>query len=78
MDQQLIFQQIRQLKLAQDDLKRDIFEYKEDDISLVINGEMQILELNFPEKTAPEKLKRLINKALKEVQEKIIAPLQKL
>ncbi len=79
-DPQIVFQQIRQLKLAQDDLKRVVVEEKSGKMSVVINGELKILELEVPGLSDSEKksLQDLLNKGFAHTQEEILKPIKKL
>lgn len=78
-DPQYVFQQIRQLKLTQDDLKRDITEVLQDDIRVVVNGELKVIDLEVSGLTVDQKklLKEALNKAFTQAQEKILVPFQK-
>ena len=78
-DPQYVFQQIRQLKLTQDDLKREITEGESDEMHVVVNGELKLLDLKVPGLPPAKQnaLKNLINKAYTEAQGKIMLPLQK-
>lgn len=80
MDPKLVFQQIRQMKLTQDDLRADIFEVKSKGIRVVVNGEMKFLEINLPAKITPAVVKELtsvINKVVKKVQASSLAKFKK-
>lgn len=71
MDPKLVFQQIRQMKLTQDDLRADIFEIKGKGIKVVVNGEMKFLTVDLPAKITPAVAKELVsvlNKTVKKVQ----------
>ncbi|MFA5352043.1 MAG: hypothetical protein WC304_02045 [Candidatus Gracilibacteria bacterium] len=81
MDPKLVFQQIRQMKLTQDDLRADIFEVKGKGIRVVVNGEMKFLEVNLPAKITPAVAKELIsvlNKTVKKVQSNSLDKFKKL
>jgi hypothetical protein len=81
MDPKLVFQQIRQMKLTQDDLKKDIFEVKGKGIKVVLNGEMKFIVVDLPAKITPAVAKELIgvlNKAVKKVQTSSLAKFKKL
>ncbi len=79
-DPQITFQQIRQLKLTQDDLKREIFETQEGPMKMVMNGEMKVLDLEIPEMKDDQKkqLITLLNKGISNAQKKILEPLKSL
>ncbi len=79
-DPQVVFQQIRQLKLRQDDLKREIVEVEDGGMKAVLNGEQQFLELDVPgiSKEKTQILKKLLNEGLSKVQVKIMSPIKKM
>lgn len=71
MDFKLVFQQIRQMKLTQADLRKEIFEVRSKGIRVVASGEMKFLAIDLPEKINPKVAKELIsvlNKVAKKVQ----------
>jgi hypothetical protein len=81
MDPQITFQQIRQLKLTQDDLKANIFEVQSEGIKVVVNGALKFLEIELPKKITPEVLKSLksvLNRASKKAQTGNLKAIQKL
>ena len=79
-DPQLVFQQIRQLKLTQDDVKRIVVEEKSGKMKVIINGELKVLELELPGLSDGEnqQFKSLLNKGLARAQEEIMLPITKL
>lgn len=81
MDPQITFQQIRQLKLTQDDLRSKIFEVKGKGIKIVVNGELKFLEIELPKKITPAVLKSLrsiLNRASKKAQTGSLKAIQRL
>ncbi|MCF7836160.1 YbaB/EbfC family nucleoid-associated protein [Candidatus Gracilibacteria bacterium] len=81
MDPQITFQQIRQLKLTQDDLRANIFEVQSKGVKVVVNGELKFLEIDLPKKITPEVLKSLksiLNRASKKAQAGNLKAIQKL
>lgn len=64
--------QLKQLKELQDSLKKEIIEVKDNGTKVVVNGRMEIESITLDSSLSPdtqsEILKKLINKAFKEVQ----------
>lgn len=64
--------QLKQLKELQDSLKKEIIEVEDNGTKVVVNGRMEIESITLDSSLSPdtqsEILKKLINKAFKEVQ----------
>lgn len=64
--------QLKQLKELQDSLKKEIIEVEDNRTKVVVNGRMEIESITLDSSLSPdtqsEILKKLINKAFKEVQ----------
>lgn len=80
LDPQLVFQQIRQLKLTADDLKKEVFEAKAGNVKVTLSGELKILDITLP-KANPvlaKALKTALNSAIKKAQKKTMFAIKKM
>lgn len=79
-DPQQVFQQIRQLKLTQDDLKREIVEVSDGAMKVVLNGGLQFLELSVPGLAQKDTaaLIKLLNQGVAQAHNKIMDPITNL
>lgn len=81
MDPRETFQQIRQLKLTQTELKKKLFEAGSGDVKVVINGEMKVIDLKLPAKITPaiiKSLKTAFNSAIMKAQKNTLDAVKKL
>jgi len=79
-DYQKMFQQLRQMKLTQDDLKKEVTRVESGRMSVVVNGELQIVGLGIPNLSEEEResLMELLNDGFTQAKEKIMIPIKKM
>lgn len=69
---------LKQAKALKDEMGRARHELDEGGVRVVVNGEMEILELKIQPGTGENKIKEVINRAIKTAKESAAKSLQKL